>query len=282
VPAGLDVEWRPLELLEAGAIEALLADVRPEGIVHLAGFANVAAAAAEPIEAYRVNAEGTVRLLAAQRDLDSPPPTVVVTSAEVYGAVKPEDLPVGEDCPLAPRTAYGVSKAAADFAAEQAARVWGLPVVRMRPFNHIGPGQARGFVAPDFASQVAAIERGEAEPVLRVGNLSARRDFTDVRDVARGYRMALDAPAPGEVFNLCSGRSIEIEEIVRFFLDRSTRPIEIRRDETRMRAADVPEFRGDAGRARARLGWEPRIAIERSLAEVMDEWRARSAESAAD
>jgi len=282
VPADSGIAWRSLELLEPDSIEVLLREVRPEGIVHLAGFANVAAATADPIEAYRVNAEGTVRVLAAQRALDEPPRTVVVTSAEVYGVVEPGELPVHEDRRLAPRSAYGVSKAAADFAAEQAARVWGLPVIRMRPFNHIGPGQARGFVAPDFASQVAAIERGDAEPVLRVGNLSARRDFTDVRDVARGYRLALDRGASGEVYNLCSGRSMAIEEIVQFFLDRARVPIEIRREEARVRAVDVPEFRGDATRAREALGWEPEVEIGRSLAEVLDEWRARTGDSTAN
>ena len=122
----------------------------------------------------------------------------------------------------------------------------------------------------------------QAEPVLRVGNLSARRDFTDVRDVARGYRLALDRGASGEVYNLCSGRSMAIEEIVQFFLDRATVPIEIRREDARMRAVDVPEFRGDASLARERLGWEPEVAIDRSLAEVLDEWRVRTEESAVD
>jgi GDP-4-dehydro-6-deoxy-D-mannose reductase len=198
----------------------------------------------------------------------------VVTSAEVYGAVPAEEMPVREDRPPAPRTAYGVSKAAADLIAARAGPTWRLSVLRMRPFNHVGPGQRLGFVAPDFAAQVAAAERGLAPPVIRVGDLSGRRDFTDVRDIVAGYRAALDRGSPGEAYNLCSGRSVAIEEILRFFVDRARVTIEIRRDERRLRPVEVAEFRGDGRRAAGELGWKPEIPLDRSLSEVLEEWRA--------
>ena len=143
----------------------------------------------------------------------------------------------------------------------------------MRPFNHIGPGQNLGFAAPDFASQIASIERGESEPVLRAGNLSAKRDFTDVRDIVRGYREAIDRGARGQVYNLCSGNAVAIEEIVRFFLDRARVPIRLEIDSARLRPGDVPETRGDFSRAERELGWHPQIALDQSLCDVLEEWR---------
>jgi GDP-4-dehydro-6-deoxy-D-mannose reductase len=161
--------------------------------------------------------------------------------------------------------------------AAQAAEGWGLRVVRARPFNHVGPGQRLGFVAPDFASQVAAIESGAAPPEVRVGNLSGRRDFTDVRDVARGYRDALRAGTAGAAYNFCSGRSVPIGDILAFFVDRARVPIRILEDPERLRPVDVPEFRGDPSRAGRDLGWSARIPLEESLREVLEEWRDRAA-----
>jgi len=273
VPEDDGVHWLALDLLERESVRAALSDTRPEGVVHLAGQANVAEANRDPVGTFRINAEGTYRLLAEAREIIPGARIVAVGSAEVYGIVPPEELPVRESRPVAPRTPYGTSKAAADLAAAQAAHGWGLAVVRMRPFNHVGRGQRRGFVAPDFASQVAAIERGESEPVLRVGNLSGRRDFTDVRDVARGYRTALEKGRPGRAYNLCSGVSTPIETILRYFVERATVTIEVRVDEARFRPVDVPEFRGDPSRAREELGWKAEIPLETSLAEVLEEWR---------
>lgn len=271
--------WYPVDLLDPASIRHALDSYRPEGIIHLAGQANVARAHDDPVESFRINGEGTLHVLHEMRSTSPEARAVVVTSAEVYGAVPADELPVAEDRALAPRTPYGVSKAAADIVAAQAARGWGLHVVRMRPFNHVGPGQRLGFVAPDFASQVARIERGADEPVMRVGNLSGRRDFTDVRDIVRGYRDALDRGRSGTAYNLCRGESTAIEEILRFFVGRSAVPIDVRRDESRFRAVDVPEFRGDGSRAKADLGWVPQRPLTESLTDVLEEWRSRPTES---
>ncbi|HMB69396.1 MAG TPA: GDP-mannose 4,6-dehydratase [bacterium] len=276
-PEGDDVRWLPLDLLDDESVTAGLEEAAPEGVVHLAGQANVAESNRDPVGTFRVNAEGTYRVLSGIRRIAPEAAAVAVTSAEVYGAVSSEDMPVAESSPLRPRTPYGVSKAAADLAAAQAAAGWGLRVIRARPFNHIGPGQRRGFVGPDFASQVAEIEAGTGSPELRVGNLSGRRDFTDVRDVARGYRDALERGVAGRAYNLCSGRSVPIGEILQFFVDRARVPIRIVEDPERLRPVDIPEFRGDPSRAKADLGWSPRIPLEQSLQEVLDEWRSRAA-----
>ncbi len=273
-PAANDVRWLESELLRDGSLETVLAAARPEGIVHLAGQADVGRSHRDPVGTYRANAEGTLRLLHAVRTAAPQARVCTVTSAELYGAPPPSELPVREDSPARPRTPYGLSKAAADEAAEYAARAWGLAVIRLRPFNHVGPGQRRGFVVPDFAAQVAAVERGEAEPVLRVGNLSPRRDFTDVRDMVRGYRDALAQAPAGEAYNLCSGRSVSIGEIARWMAERASRPVEIVSESSRRREGDVDEIRGDPSRAREAFGFAAGIALETSLGDVLDEWRA--------
>lgn len=274
-PAGPDVAWVAMDVLDSASIERALRAARPEAIVHLAAQANVAAAHAEPVDSFRTNAEGTLRVLDAVRRVAADARVAVVASAELYGAVPAEELPVREDRPANPKTPYGLSKAAADAAAAMAAQGWNLRVLRMRPFNHVGPGQRPGFVAPDFASQIAAMERGEAAPILEVGNLSPRRDFTDVRDIVRGYRDALERGHDGEAYNLCSGRTVSMEEIAGFFVARSRVRVEIRTAESRRRTLDLDEMRGDAGKARRDFGWEPTIPLEQSLAEVLEEWRAK-------
>lgn len=274
VPDSSVVTWQPLELLDSASIEAVMDAARPDGIVHLAGQANVARAHRDPVETFRMNAEGTLRVLDAQRRAAPRARTAAVSSGELYGVVPPEQLPVGEDRAPEPSTPYGLSKACADATAALAARAWGLDVMRLRPFNHVGKGQRRGFVVPDFASQIAAIERGQAEPVLRVGNLSPRRDFTDVRDIVRGYRDALERGRAGEAYNLCSGRSVSVEEVARFLVGRARVPVEIRSEESRRRPQDLDEIRGDPSKARRELGWSAQIPLERSLEEVLEEWRA--------
>jgi GDP-4-dehydro-6-deoxy-D-mannose reductase len=275
-----DVTWFGLDVLDSDAFDAALDAARPDGIVHLAGQANVALGNRAPVTTFRINAEGTVRLLDAVARRAPEARTVVVTSAEVYGATDAARMPVSEDTPLEPRTPYGVSKAAADLAAAHAARAGGLHVVRMRPFNHVGPGQRTGFVVPDFASQIAAIERGEAPPELRVGNLSARRDFTDVRDIVRGYRDALDRGLSGVAYNLCSGTSVPIEDVLGALVERARCEIRVLPDPARLRPSDVPEFRGDPARAGRDLDWTPRIPLQRSLEEVLEEWRSAPPASA--
>lgn len=262
------------DLTDLQATQAMLAQVRPQAIVHLAAQSRVGASWEDPWETYRTNLlaqlsllEGVVRTgLAVERIL-------VVTSNEVYGA--PEYLPIDESHPLRPITPYGVSKAAQDLMAQQYALSHRLPIVRVRPFNHIGPRQDLGFVCADFASQVARIELGLQPPVIRVGNLEARRDFTDVRDVVAAYRLLLTANDIGAVYNVGSGESHAVGEILDILLEASRVAIRVEVDPTRMRPREVAEVVCDARRLRQDTRWEPRVPFRRAVLDVLEDWRRR-------
>ena len=253
-----------------------LADSRPEIVYHLAAMSSVGASWSSPVAFLEVNAIGTARLFAALRRLDLRPRTAVVTSGEVYGRVEPSDLPLHEDASLRPATPYGASKAAQDLIAFQQAAD-GFPVVRLRPFNHLGPGQLEGFVASDFARQVAEAEAGLRPPRIAVGPLEPERDFTDVRDVVRAYRLAATGAPAGSVFNVCSGRPVPIRHLLDGLLAQATRSIEVVRDPELLRPVDVPVLFGDPSRLERATGWRAEIPLESSLADLLAWWRERVA-----
>jgi len=205
---------------------------------------------------------------------------LVVGSSEQYGKVSPDELPIGEETPFRPLSAYATSKIAQDLLGLQYHLTHGLHVVRARPFNHIGPGQRIGFVAPDFASQIAAIEQGLQPPLIEVGNLAARRDFTDVRDVVRAYVALITQGQPGQVYNIGSGRSHSIQEVLDLLLSLSPFSIEIKQDPKRMRPSEVPEVICDAARIQSDTGWQPEIPFHESLREILDYWRERLVQDA--
>jgi GDP-4-dehydro-6-deoxy-D-mannose reductase len=201
---------------------------------------------------------------------------LLVTSSEVYGRA-PWAARIDEDAPLLPENPYAVSKATQDLLGYQYFVGRNLAIVRVRPFNHIGPGQSDRFVTASFARQIAEIERGFVEPVLRVGNLDARRDFTDVRDVVRAYTLALEEGAEGQAYNVGRGEAHSIQEILDRLLARSSATIRVERDAARMRPVDAPVLVCDASRLRLRTGWEPRIALDQTLDDLLTYWRARVA-----
>ncbi len=212
-------------------------------------------------------------LLEAIVTMGTAPTVVVVGSNEVYG--KPVRLPVDETHPFRPVTPYGVSKVAQDIMGLQYHLAFGIPVVRVRPFNHIGPRQSEGFVVADFARQVARIEAGLQEPVIRVGNLQARRDFTDVRDVVRAYYALSIQGDAGDVYNVGSGKAHTIQEILDILLAASRVPIQVEVDPARLRPSDVPEIVCDASKLRQKTGWKPAIPFEQSILDTLEEWRHR-------
>jgi GDP-4-dehydro-6-deoxy-D-mannose reductase len=256
-------------------VRALVEHVRPDRIYHLAGQAFVGDSWASPWATIETNLRSQVNVLEAVLAARLTPRLLVVGSAEEYGRVPPEALPVNEACPLRPDSPYSVSKVGQDYLGLQYFLSYQLPIVRVRPFNHIGPRQNPKFVAPAFASQIAAIEAGRQPPVLRVGNLTARRDFTDVRDMVRAYVLALDHGEPGEVYNLGSGRSRTVQELLDRLLSFSNVKIEVVPDSGRLRPVDVPELVCDAGKFRARSGWEPSLRFEQSLRDLLDYERAQ-------
>jgi GDP-4-dehydro-6-deoxy-D-mannose reductase len=197
------------------------------------------------------------------------PRVLVVSSAEVYGRVQPGDLPLTEDAPLRPVSPYAASKAAAELLAVQAHLGHGLPVVRARPFNHVGPGQSPTFAVAAFAHRIVEARRTGAS-TLHVGNLTPRRDLTDVRDVVRAYRLLIERGVPGEVYNVCSGRDVAIEDVVRRLLELAGADLELEVDQSLLRPVDVPVLRGDGGRLHAATGWEPAIPLDETLRDVLD------------
>jgi GDP-4-dehydro-6-deoxy-D-mannose reductase len=266
-----------LDVTNAAAIDAALEAARPTHVLHLAGVAAPQQAAADPELAWRVNTLGALALGRAIRARAPDAILLNVGSGAAYGeSANGRDL-VDEETPLAPADDYGATKAAAELGLVAMAKR-GLKLVRLRPFNHTGPGQGQGYVAPDFATQIAEIEAGRRVPTLRVGNLDAERDFCDVRDVAAGYVAAALAAAegrlaPGAAFNLCSGRALSVRALLDLLLALSKLDVTIEQDPARMRASHIPRMVGDPRRAERELDWHAKITIETTLAELLDEKR---------
>ncbi len=278
----IDVRDADLTLIEAdvtdpSAVQHALAAFAPDAVFHLAGVAYVPHAGANAAHTFAVNAVGTMNVLEAVQRVAPRSRVLVVASSEVYGASAPDALPIGEDAPLRPVSVYGLSKAAADMAAFQEFWSTDLAVVRVRPFNHTGPGQSPTFVCSDFARQVARIEIGAAPPVLRVGSLGVVRDFSDVRDVVRGYALLCAGGVAGEVYNLCSGVGTSVARIVEILTAASATQIEIVEERGRVRRREIPEIVGSADRAAA-LGWSPEIPLDRTLRDLLAYWRRRVAD----
>lgn len=263
------------DLLDQTGLARVVAAAAPEAVVHLAAVSFVPAAEADPRLAVRVNVEGTVGLLEA---LDAGAPRarlLLVGSADAYGCVSPEEVPIHETVPLRPLSVYGATKAAAETVALQWARRHGRDVVVARPFNHTGPGQAPEFVVPAFARQIARIAAGLEEPVVRVGDLDPVRDVSDVRDVARGYLALLERGARGEVYNLCAGRGVAIREILERLLAAAGVDVRVERDPARGRPMEVPRIVGSHARATEATAWRPEIPLVTTLTDVLDDWRRR-------
>jgi GDP-4-dehydro-6-deoxy-D-mannose reductase len=262
-----------LDILEPDGLDLLFAGCRPEVVYHLAGQADVGGSWSSPVETFRVNAEGTMNILLAalRHDVGR---VVAVASADVYGRVSAEDLPIDEDCPLRPHSPYGASKASADLIALQTFLGHGLGVIRARPFNHVGPGQSDRFVASALASRIARneVDGGDEVPV---GDLTPRRDFTDVRDVVRAYRLLAEKGEPGEAYNICSGRDVAVQELADRLVALADRPMALVPDPELLRPVDTPVLRGDPTRLQAATGWSPEITIDQTLADVLDDWRKR-------
>jgi GDP-4-dehydro-6-deoxy-D-mannose reductase len=259
-----------LELLDAATVKRAVGRLRPRAVFHLAARASVPFSWEHPRRTLRENLETTLNVLEAVR-LEAPDAAVVLAgSGEVYGA--PGRLPVNESAPLAPANPYAVSKAACDLLGGQYAEVHGLEVVRLRAFNQAGPGQSDEYVVGTLTRQVAEAElAGAGAATIRLGNLDAARDFTDVRDVARAYADATRAPAG--VYNVCSGRAVKVRELLELL--RGDARVEIRHEvaEDRVRAHDVPEIRGSAERFAQATGWRPEIPLERTVADALERWR---------
>jgi GDP-4-dehydro-6-deoxy-D-mannose reductase len=266
----IDVET---DVADAAAVRRVMADVQPDAVYHLAAMTHVGESWEHPSEVLRVNVLGTAELLAAARTLSGAPTVLVVSSAEVYGVVTPDQLPLGEETPTAPATPYAASKLAAEAVALQAWRGYGQPVIVVRPFNHIGPGQSPNFAVPALAKRIVEARRSGAG-TLSVGTLTTRRDFTDVRDVVVAYRLLIERGEPGTVYNVASGRDVAISEVAAQLLALAKTDLQLVTDPALVRPVDVPVLRGSADRLAAATGWVPGIPLATTLADVLTSWEA--------
>jgi GDP-4-dehydro-6-deoxy-D-mannose reductase len=265
------VAWTPVDVLDEAAVDAAVRDAGPDVVYHCAGAAHVGSAWADTLPSLETNVLGTHFLLAAVRRHAPHARVLVPSSALVYA---PGHAPLDEASPLVPANPYGVSKLAQELVATRAAAVSGLHVLVARPFNHIGPGQDPSFSASGFAKQIAEIETGRRDAVIEVGNLDARRDFTDVRDTVRAYMLMVQRAAPGRPMNVCSGRAHRIGDLLDALLRLARVRVQVKIDAARLRPSDLPLLVGDPGRIERETGWRPGIPLERSLADILDAWRS--------
>lgn len=261
------------DIADPAAARRVLEVARPDWIFHLAAQSFVPTSWTSPGETLDVNIQGQLHLFEAVRSLGMKPRIQIACSSEEYGLVLPDELPIRETNPLRPLSPYAVSKVAQDMLGYQYHRSYGMDVVRTRGFNHTGPRRGPVFVCSNFAFQVAQIEAGLREPVIRVGNLEAKRDFTDVRDMVHGYVLALEKGEPGEVYNLCSGKSWKIRDVLDLYLSMAKVKVTIQTDPSRMRPSDVEVLQGDASRFQRVTGWQAKIPFETTARDLMEWWR---------
>lgn len=262
----------PCDLRDAAATNALLGDVRPEVIFHLAGQSSVPVSFANPEATLTNNILGMLHLLEGCRVHAQDARLLIVSSAEVYGIAPPEAQPLGEDRPYAPVSPYAVSKATNEMLALQYARSYGMDVIIARPFNHIGPGQAAKFVVSTFAKGIAEIERGQRD-LLKVGNLAVARDFSDVRDIVWAYDLLVQRGVRGGVYNIGRGEALTVQSVLDLLCSLATVAVRVERDPAIFRPADAPLMVADITRLRADTGWEPRVPFAQTTADILNFWR---------
>jgi GDP-4-dehydro-6-deoxy-D-mannose reductase len=264
-----------VDLLDFDSVSSMIDKIKPDLIYHLAAHTSPAESFDNPTPVVLGNIEMQMNLQNAIRKADLIDSRIlIVSSGEVYGLIKNEDLPINEDTPFQPANPYAVSKVAQDFLGLQYYLSYKMDIVRVRPFNHTGPGQPTGFAIPSFAKQIALIEKGEQEPVIKVGNLFSARDFTDVRDIVRGYALLMDKGQNGDVYNIGSGKSISIKNMLDMLLSFSTTKVEVVEDRGKVRPFDTPNIYSDYSKLNTLTGWTPEIPIEQTLKDTLDYWRS--------
>ena len=274
------VKWHPLDITNQQEVVSLVRNILPDYLIHLAAISHVPTADAAIQKTWQVNVMGSIYLFEAIHDFCSKCCSIFVSSSEVYGESFKETEKVTEDSCLQPLNVYAASKAAIDLLARQMASNE-TKIIRLRPFNHVGPGQTEDFVLPAFAAQIARIEAGHQEPVLKVGNLSAVRDFLDVRDVVDAYVCVLnnfDKLQNGAAYNISSEKGYKIEELLEKLCQIADCEVKIVKDPARLRKVEIASAVGSSERLQTSLGWKPRYKMEQTLNEILEEWRAKYAD----
>lgn len=256
-------------------VNEIIAQIQPDYVLHLAAWSDVAGSWQQPWVTYELNIQCQLNLLEAIRRTAPACRTLIVASNEVYGLVQPQDLPMDEETPFRPNSPYGVSKITQDLMGYQYWVGYGLPVIRVRSFNHMGPGQSADFAASAFARQIAEMEAGVRPAVLKVGNLDAERDFTDVRDIVRAYWLAVTLGEPGQVYNVGSGNYRSIRWILDTLLNLTDLAVTVETDPARLRPSDIPRTLCDNRRLVAATGWAPQIELQETLRDLLNYWRVQ-------
>jgi GDP-4-dehydro-6-deoxy-D-mannose reductase len=264
------------DLRDASSVLTTIEKVKPDYIFHLAAQSFVPTSWRAPAETFSTNIIGQVNLFEAVREVGISPKIQIACSSEEYGLVYEDEVPIKETNPLRPLSPYAVSKVAQDLMGYQYFMSYKMPIVRTRAFNHEGPRRGEVFVTSNFAKQIVEIEKGLREPTIYVGNLEAKRDFSDVRDVVKAYWLALEKGEPGEVYNIASGKAITIREMLDILLSLSkVSNIKVKQDPARMRPSDVPILQGDFSKFHEKTGWEPTIPFEKTLEDLLNYWREK-------
>jgi len=263
------------DIRDSTSVKNVVDTIKPDRIFHLAAQSFVPTSWHAPAETISTNIIGNLNIFEAVRQSGTNPRLQIAGSSEEYGLVYDNELPINEDNPLRPLSPYAVSKVGQDLLGYQYYMSYQLDVVRTRAFNHTGPRRGHVFVSSNFAKQIADIEKGKIEPVIYTGNLDARRDFTDVRDMVKAYWLALEKCKGGEVYNICSGKDYSIKEILDILLSYTKVKIQIKQDPKRLRPSDVPVLRGDNTKFCRETGWKPEIPFEQTLLDILNFWRGK-------
>lgn len=262
-------------LVDASSVKSLIADVKPAKIFHLAAQSFVPSSWNAPAESLTTNILSQLNIFEALRESKLLDTWVqIACSSEEYGMVHPDEVPITETNPLRPLSPYAVSKVGQDYLAYQYFMSYGIKAVRTRGFNHTGPRRGEVFVCSNFSKQAVEIEKKKRPPVIYVGNIEAKRDFTDVRDMVHAYWLSLEKCEPGEVYNICSGSAVAISELLNMVIAHTSQKIEIKVDPERLRPSDVPLLLGDYSKFHKATGWKPEIPFDKTLGDIMDFWRA--------
>jgi len=264
------------DIRDSSSVRNVVDIIKPDRIFHLAAQSFVPTSWHAPAETISTNIIGNLNIFEAVRQSGFNPRILVAGSSEEYGLVYENELPIKEENSLRPLSPYAVSKVGQDLLAYQYFMSYQVDVVRSRAFNHTGPRRGYVFVSSNFAKQFADIEKGKNEPVIYTGNLAARRDFTDVRDMVRAYWLAIEKCEAGEVYNICSGKDYSIKQILDILMSFTNVKIEIKQDPKRMRPSDVPVLRGDNSKFCKKTGWKPEIPFEQTLLDILNYWRSRA------
>lgn len=264
-----------LDILNRVEVENIFKKICPDYIIHLAAQSSVSYSWKEPALTFNINLIGTINVLEAVRETGINARILLIGSAEEYGMVRPEELPIMESRNIDPSNPYAISKVSQEMAAGMYGNVYNIQIIMVRAFNHIGPGQSPVFALSDFAKQIAEIEKGIHEPAISVGNLEIKRDFTDVRDIVRGYWELVRNGVKGEIYNIGSGTSYSLKSLLDRMICMSSSKIDIQVNPNKFRPVDIPELRADISKIRDHVQWQPQINMDASLSDILDYWRAR-------